>query len=135
MRKISLIIVHCTATPAGRDVSVNEIDIWHRKRGFNGIGYHYVIGLNGNIELGREIELPGAHTLHFNRYSVGVAYVGGLDAKGRPADTRTPEQRKALLRLLRHLRTLYPQARILGHNDLSQKACPCFNATEEYKDI
>lgn len=135
MRKISLIIIHCTATPANREVTVSEIDNWHRKQGFNGIGYHYVVGLDGQIELGRKIELPGAHTLHFNQNSVGIAYVGGLDSAGNPADTRTPEQRKALVRLLKHLRGLFPGARILGHNDLSAKACPCFNAAEEYKDI
>lgn len=135
MRKIGMIIIHCTATPARRNVSVEEIDSWHRRRGFKGIGYHYVIGLDGSIGLGRELELPGAHTLHFNRHSVGVAYVGGLDAKGRPADTRTPAQRKALVRLLTFLRGEFPEARILGHNDLAAKACPCFNAAEEYKDI
>lgn len=135
MRKISLIIIHCTATPANRNVTAAEIDNWHRKQGFNGIGYHYVVGLDGRIELGREIERPGAHTLHFNQCSVGVAYVGGLDSAGNPADTRTPEQRKALVRLLAHLRRMFPEARILGHNDLARKACPCFNAAEEYKEL
>jgi len=135
MRKITLLIIHCTATPAGRDVSIKQIDAWHRQRGFKCIGYHYVVGLDGYIHLGRDVNETGAHTLHFNRHSIGIAYVGGLDASGKPADTRTPQQRATLRRLLAHLKSEYPEARILGHNDLSNKACPCFNAAEEYKDI
>lgn len=135
MRKISHLIVHCTATPYGREVTVNQIDAWHRQRGFACIGYHYVIGLDGCINLGRDIATAGAHCLHFNQYSIGIAYVGGLDASGKPVDTRTAAQRDALRRLLTHLKQQFPGARIVGHNDLANKACPCFNAAEEYNDI
>lgn len=135
MRKINLIVVHCTATPAGRDIGVAEIDRYHRSRGFDGCGYHYVIRIDGRVEGGRGIERVGAHALGYNAESVGVAYVGGLDGAGRPADTRTPEQRRALRALLADLRHRYPGARIVGHRDLAAKACPCFDATHEYAEL
>ncbi len=131
-RNITEIIVHCTATPAGRRVSVADIDSWHRQRGFNGIGYHYVVELDGHIAQGRPVHLTGAHCKGHNSNSIGVVYVGGLDADGRAADTRTAAQRKALAGLLDDLRKLYPGAAIHGHRDFAAKECPCFNATKEY---
>lgn len=135
MRKIDLIVVHCTATPAGRHVSVADVDAWHRARGFNEIGYHYLVYLDGSVHPGRAVEKAGAHALNYNRNSIGVAYAGGLDAFGRPADTRTPAQKRALAELLRSLRRRYPGAGIVGHNELAAKACPCFNARKEYENL
>jgi len=135
MRKITEIIVHCTATPAGRDVSAADIDRWHRERGFRCIGYHYVVRLDGRVERGREENAMGAHCAGHNAASIGVAYVGGTDAHGIADDTRTPEQRRALLDLLRSLRIRYPEARIRSHRDFAAKACPCFDATKEYAGL
>ena len=131
-RNITEIIVHCTATPAGRRVSVADIDSWHRQRGFNGIGYHYVVELDGHIAQGRPVHLAGAHCKGHNSNSIGVVYVGGLDADGRAADTRTAAQRNALIALLSQLRRIYSGAAIHGHRDFAAKECPCFNATKEY---
>ena len=86
MRKIDSIIVHCSATKAGQDFTAADIDRWHRERGFNGIGYHYVIRLDGRLEKGREIDLAGAHSKGWNERSVGICYIGGLDENGHPAD-------------------------------------------------
>lgn len=135
MRKINLIVVHCTATPSSRRITVADIDSWHKARGFNEIGYHFIIHQDGYIDLGRDIEIAGAHVKGFNSHSVGVAYVGGLDENGKPADTRTPQQKQALLRLLRHLKETYPEAVIRSHRDYANKACPCFDATKEYEDL
>ncbi len=134
-RNITEIIVHCTATPAGRRVSVADIDSWHRQRGFNGIGYHYVVELDGHIAQGRTVHLAGAHCKGHNSNSIGVVYVGGLDADGRAADTRTAAQRNALITLLSQLRRIYPEAAIHGHRDFAAKECPCFNATKEYATL
>ncbi len=135
MRRITEIIVHCTATPAGRPVSVKEIDRWHRARGFKGIGYHYVVGLDGKVMTGRPEEMTGAHCTGHNSRSIGVCYAGGLAADGTPADTRTEAQRTALRTLLKQLKERYPGAAIHGHRDFAAKACPCFDATSEYADI
>lgn len=135
MRKIDMIIVHCTATPAGRDVSVSDIDRWHRERGFDCIGYHYVIGLDGTVHTGRPVEHVGAHCKGYNQRSVGVCYVGGVDAGMSPADTRTPAQRRSLRRLLIELRRRFPGAVVRSHRDFAPKACPCFDATAEYCDL
>ncbi len=107
------------------------------ERGFNGIGYHYYITRDGQLHLTRSEAVPGAHARHFNTHSIGICYEGGLDEKGRPADTRTAAQKRTLLTLLYSLRTDYPKADILGHRDLPgvQKSCPCFLPSEEYKDI
>ena len=132
MRKITEIIVHCTATRERLDIGAAEIDRYHRQRGFDSIGYHYVVRLDGSIEKGRDESAVGAHCLSHNVYSIGVAYVGGLDADGKPKDTRTPAQKRSLSALLTELRRRYPGAKIHGHRDFAAKACPCFDATKEY---
>lgn len=132
MRKIDEIIVHCSDTPAGREVSVSEIDRWHKARGMKCVGYHWVIGLDGRVESGRRESEPGAHCVGHNGRSVGVCYVGGRDANGRYADTRTVAQRRALLRLIGELRERYPGARVYGHRDFAVRVCPCFDARTEY---
>ena len=127
MRAIDEIIVHCTATPKGRDVSVEDITRWHRERGFATIGYHYVVLLDGTIERGRPEEQAGAHCKGHNSRSIGVAYVGGCDKAMRPKDTRTVRQRASLRHLLKELKAKYPTASIHGHNEFADKACPSFN--------
>ncbi|MBR4921173.1 MAG: N-acetylmuramoyl-L-alanine amidase [Prevotella sp.] len=137
MRRITLIIIHCSAVRPDQMSSAAQIDTWHRQRGFHlGIGYHYVIRRDGEIEAGRPEYMVGAHCKNHNAHSIGVCYEGGLDARGQPADTRTEAQKKTLLSLLRALKVDYPDALIVGHHDLNpQKACPCFDAAKEYKNL
>ena len=136
MRKIDKIIIHCTATPEGRNHTIKDIRLWHKKRGFTDIGYHYVIDINGYILIGRPLHLAGAHTLGHNANSIGIAYVGGMDKGMKKAkDTRTQEQKEGLLVLLRSLVVKFPEAEIWGHRDFEKKACPCFDAREEYKNV
>lgn len=136
MRKITEIIVHCAATPEGRHFTAADIDSWHRQRGFAGIGYHYVVLLDGTVEPGREEERAGAHCLGHNACSIGVCYIGGCAADGvTPKDTRTPAQRAALLRLLGELLRRFPGAAVRGHRDFAAKACPSFDATAEYSAL
>lgn len=136
MRNINEIIVHCSATPEGRQVTVGQIRSWHKQRGFKDIGYHYVIYLDGSIHAGRDEAVIGAHCTGHNARSIGVCYVGGMDAEMKRAkDTRTPAQKAALLSLLKMLKRRYPRAVIHGHRDFAAKACPSFNATREYQDL
>lgn len=135
-RSINEIIVHCTATPDGRPVTISEITQWHKKRNFSTIGYHYVVMLDGTVCNGRNVDIVGAHCTNHNSHSIGVCYVGGLDkVTKQPKDTRTPAQKYALVTLLKKLKALYPQAKIYGHRDFAAKACPCFDAKSEYKLI
>lgn len=136
-RRIDWIVVHCTATKEGRNHTAKEIDLWHRRLGWRGIGYNYVIGLDGKIEIGRDVDEVPSHTKGYNSNSIGVVYIGGVDESLKPKDTRTKEQKQSLLELLRDLKKLYPNAKILGHRDFPNvaKACPCFDAKKEYKDI
>lgn len=135
MRRIDKIIVHCTATPANRDVSVKDITRWHKARGFNTIGYHYVVYLDGSIHKGRSIESVGAHCTGQNAHSIGVCYVGGLDLAGKPSDTRTPMQKVGLMKILKELHLQFPEASIHGHREFAAKDCPCFDAQQEYKQL
>lgn len=136
MRKINEIIVHCTATAEGKDFKAADIDRWHKAKGWNGIGYHHVVDLDGTVEPGRPESEVGAHCLKHNANSIGVVYVGGLASDGKtPKDTRTPQQKAALVKLLTELKRRYPNATIHGHRDFAAKACPSFDATKEYKDI
>ena len=138
MRTITFIIIHCSAVRPDQMSSAAQIDSWHRDRGFHlGIGYHYVVRRNGEIESGRPEYLVGAHCLHHNSHSIGVCYEGGLDIRGQPADTRTPEQKAALRWLLTMLHKAYPRALIVGHHDLNPaKDCPCIpDVANEYADL
>lgn len=128
MRKITEIILHCAATPEGKDFTVADIDRWHRARKFNGIGYHYVIYRDGTVHAGRPVERSGAHCTGHNAQSVGVCYIGGCATDGKtPKDTRTPAQRAALTSLVKKLLKQYPGATVHGHNEFAAKACPSFN--------
>ncbi len=135
MRKINKIIIHCSATREGEDISAATIDRWHRDRGWSGIGYHYIVSLNGNIEYGRPIDKQGAHVKNHNKGSIGICYIGGLDEHLDPKDTRTIEQKESLLDLIKTLKRLHPGATVHGHNEFAAKACPCFNVEEEYCNL
>ena len=131
MRTIREIILHCSATREGQDFTVQDIDRWHRKRGFLRIGYHYVVYRNGTIHIGRTLEEVGAHCQGHNQSSIGICYIGGLSADGRPKDTRTPEQKATLWALVAQLKERFPGAQVYGHNRFAAKACPCFRVPEE----
>lgn len=148
-KKTDFLVVHCTATPEGKEFHRADIDRMHRQRGFNGIGYHYLVCLDGTVEVGRPEDAVGAHVTGHNLCSIGISYVGGVDAKGKAKDTRTPAQKMALRKLLTELRKRHQNARIKGHRDFSPdkngngkvdsweriKECPCFDAIPEYQDI
>ena len=128
MRKITKLIIHCSATPEGRDYTVADIDRWHRARGFKGIGYHYVIYRDGSVHPGRAVEVIGAHCAGQNANSIGICYIGGLAADGKTAkDTRTPAQKEALRKLVAELKAKYPGVTVHGHREFANKACPCFD--------
>lgn len=135
MRKIDKIIIHCSATPEGRHVTVETIRNWHLKRGFSDIGYHYVIYLDGSVHTGRPLELPGAHTTGQNAHSVGICYVGGCDKNLNPKDTRTAAQEAALVKLTRDLKTRFPGASVHGHREFAAKACPSFDVQKWRKEV
>ena len=135
MRQITEIIIHCSATPIGKNYTVEDIDKWHKAKGWKGIGYHYVIYLDGSVHKGRPEEEIGAHCKGHNSNSIGICYIGGLDEFGEPEDTRTDKQKEALIVLLKALKAKYPDATIHGHREFAAKACPCFDAKEEYKSL
>lgn len=135
-RNIKELIVHCSATPEGKDFTVSQIREWHLQRGFSDIGYHYVIYRDGSIHIGRDESVIGAHCTGHNTNSIGVCYIGGCASDGKtPKDTRTTEQKQSLVKLLKELKTKYPQASIHGHRDFANKACPSFDATKEYSSL
>ena len=135
MRQINKIIVHCSATREGENYNVDTIRSWHVDgRGWSDIGYHFYIDLHGEIHKGRDIAKIGAHCKGQNRNSIGICYCGGVEADGKtPKDTRLDCQKDSLLAVLRTLKAMYPEATIHSHSDFASKACPSFNATEEYK--
>jgi N-acetyl-anhydromuramyl-L-alanine amidase AmpD len=148
MRKVNKIVIHCTATREGNNVSPATIKKWHLARGFSDIGYHYIIGIEGTINAGRPVSKIGAHVKNGNRDSIGISYVGGLDINGKAKDTRTEEQKESLIKILKILKNIYPEASIHGHRDYSpdkdgdgveeheyMKQCPCYNAELEYLDL
>lgn len=136
MREINEIIVHSTATPSGMRVTARDIDKWHRQRGYDGIGYHFVILHNGEIQAGRAVASIGAHCKGHNEQTIGVAYVGGLNSFKQSADTRTQAQKTSLVALIKSLIFQYPTiCKISGHRDYCNTACPSFDAKTEYKHL
>ncbi len=132
-RTINKIIIHCTATRASQDCTVQLIDQWHRQRGFDGIGYHYVIYRDGSVHEGRPLSKVGAHCTGQNSDSIGIAYCGGVAEDGTtPQDNRTDAQKATLKRLIAELRQAYGNIPVYGHRDFATKACPSFDATKEY---
>ena len=137
-----MITVHCSAVRPDQTSSAAQIDEWHKQRKdengrpWKGIGYHKVIRRDGTVEDGRSYEEAGAHCKGHNRHSIGICYEGGLDGKGLASDTRTPQQKAALRKLLEDLHRLFPKAVIVGHRDLTHdRDCPCYDVVKEYWDL
>mgnify|MGYP003650470424 FL=1 len=132
MRRIKKVIIHCSATPKGRDVKTDTIRDWHLAKGWSDIGYHYVIELDGSINVGRDISIVGAHTRGENKGSIGICYVGGVNiSMTKPEDTRTDEQKEGLICLINDLKKQFKSITIHGHSEFSAKACPSFNVNQE----
>lgn len=152
-QNIDAIVIHCTASRAGQDLRAADIDKMHQERGFAMIGYNFVVDLDGTVEDGRPLTRDGAHCntaglsgKSYNKHSIGIVFVGGLDENGEPADTRTPEQKQALADLVYRLINEYPIVEVIGHRDASPdkngngkiernewiKQCPCFSVRDEF---
>jgi N-acetylmuramoyl-L-alanine amidase len=119
----------------GKDYTVEDIRRWHKKQGWKDIGYHYVIYRDGSVHPGRPLQQIGAHTTGHNSYSIGICYIGGCAKDGRtPKDTRTPEQKLAMYKLLYDLLETYPKATVHGHYEFANKACPSFKMEDLQKE-
>lgn len=136
-RNIKEIILHCSATAEGVDLKAATVDKWHRAKGWNGIGYQFFIDLDGTIEVGRNINVAGAHTTNHNSISIGICYAGGVAKDGKtPKDTRTYEQKLSMYKLVHDLLLLYPKATVHPHYEFARKSCPSFKIetfNNEYK--
>lgn len=156
MKTIDAIIIHCSATRAGQDLRAKDIDRMHRQRGFSQIGYNFIIDLDGTVENGRPLNIDGAHCntkgfsgASYNKHSIGICYIGGLDSSGKTADTRTDAQKKALRDLVAKCCKEYQIIELLGHRDTSPdldcsgevepaeyiKSCPCFDVRSEFTNF
>ncbi|WP_291529246.1 N-acetylmuramoyl-L-alanine amidase [Bacteroides sp. UBA939] len=154
--EIDSIIIHCSATRVEQNLCAKDIDRMHKQRGFNQIGYNFIINLDGTVETGRPLSIDGAHcntkgfsSASYNKHSIGICYIGGLDANGKPADTRTDAQKAALRDLIAKLCKEYQIIELLGHRDTSPdindsgevepaeyiKACPCFDVRSEFSNF
>ena len=131
---VSYIIIHCSATRENQDYTPGQLKRDHLARGFIDVGYHFYIRKDGTVTKHRQLDEVGAHCRPFNRCSIGVCYEGGLDATGKPKDTRTLKQRGAIVKLLIELKQKFPKAVIRGHNEMPgavPKACPSFKPSKE----
>lgn len=147
MRDINIIFVHCTA--GNQRQKITDLLAEFRMKGWKNPGYHYVVDADGVTHQLLSVEKVSNGVRGFNAHSINVAYLGGIDAKGRPVDNRTEAQKIELRELLQVLHKQFPEAKIMGHRDISPdvnhngkvdpkeriKECPCFDALTEYADI
>ena len=145
-RAMDTIVIHCSATKENKDYTKEDIKKWHLQRGFKDIGYHFIIKLDGTIEIGRSLNQIGAHVTNNNTGTIGICYIGGLDSKCKSKDTRTDKQKESLLNLINLLKENINIKEIKGHRDYSKdlngngkidkfeyiKDCPCFEVKDEY---
>ena len=131
-----MIVLHCDGIRPSQHNSVKKIDDYHKSKGWKGIGYHFWVDRQGKVFTGRSLEEVGAHVVGHNSHSIGICYEGGLNELGVETDTRTPEQKVALRKLLEELHGRFPKALIVGHHDLNPgKKCPCYDVVSEYIDL
>ncbi len=136
MRQIKYIVIHCTAT--SQKTTIKSIkNYWKNNLGWKSYGYHIIVKPNGDA-----IELTPLNKISngvrgYNHNSINISYIGGIDDKGKPFDSRTPKQKETLLKLVKSLKEIYPNAIVQGHRDFPRvnKACPSFDAKSEYKDV
>ncbi len=140
-RIIKRIFVHCTAS--SQSMTVAGLLAEFKRKGWRNPGYHYVVDADGKITQLLDDTKVSNGVQGWNANAMNVAYIGGIDANGKAVDNRTAAQKSALVSLLKLLVGRYPGAMIMGHRDIWgaespgkwKKMCPCFNATEEYKDL
>lgn len=137
-RNIQYIVIHCSATRVNIPFTENELLHYHLKMGLKSIGFHFYVTKDGVVHHTRPMGEVGAHALGFNLHSLAICYEGGLNEEGKPADTRTALQRETLRRIVGELKQLFPEAKIVGHYQLSagrDKNCPGFNPGKDYADL
>lgn len=130
LETISYIVIHCSATKPNQKIGVEELRDTHLCRSFDDIGYHWVINIDGTIEKGRSEKYQGAHCQGYNDKSIGICYIGGLDDNGIPSNTMTAHQEESLIALCSKIKNTHPNIHIIGHNQISDKICPCFDVKE-----
>ena len=136
MRKITMIVLHCSSIKPNVHQDIKDVDAYHKSKGWKGVGYHFYVRRDGTVETGRRLEEVGAHCVGHNSHSIGICYEGGLNSKGVAEDTRTPQQVRALREIVEQMHAYFPNAVIVGHHDLNPiKDCPCFDAVREYRDL
>lgn len=122
------IVIHCAATENFVDYTAEDVHSWHQQKGWDGIGYHYVIRLDGTVENGRPEYWQGAHVGGYNENTLGIMLVGN--------DAFTDAQIDSLEQLVRELLSRYPDAAVSGHNEHDDgKTCPNFNASEWWQSV
>ena len=147
--ELKYLVIHCTATPEGREVSADEIRRWHTApplaggRGWKQVGYTDMVHLDGSVERlvrnNEDMQVDAFEITNgakgYNAVARHVVYVGGVDATGKAKDTRTEAQCNALAAYVRDFHARFPQVRIIGHNEIAPKACPSFNVQAWLKAI
>ena len=128
-------VIHCSATPPEHDIGASTIDSWHKQRGWDGIGYHFVIRRDGTVESGRDLDEVGAHAQGINFCSIGICLVGGVDSLGEPDPNFTKDQMSSLYSLAKMAKAWYPGIILIGHEEVSTKACPSFNVRVWAQDV
>lgn len=141
MRKIDYIVIHCTATPQTTKIESIK-NYWKNNLKWRSVGYHFIIEANGGVTKLSDIANPTNGVAGYNTKSIHISYIGGVDKQGKPVDNRTEAQKVALIETIKKVRNEVALKQrtfpiIQGHTDFPgvAKACPCFDAKAEYKDI
>lgn len=133
-RKITKAFAHCTGTRANAKVE-SIIRYWKQNLGWKSPGYHIIVDQEGKWTYLQDFNVPSNGVLGHNTTSVHISYIGGLNSSGRDEDTRTAAQIEVMEAFFVGWKKRIPTIQIFGHKDMAKKACPCFDAKNEYKNL
>jgi N-acetylmuramoyl-L-alanine amidase len=136
MRTIKWIVIHCTATP--QTTTIDSIkNYWKNVLKWKSVGYHHIIQADGSVVKLEDYDNPTNGVAGYNKNSVHISYIGGVDSNNKPVDNRTAAQKQSMETLVKTLAKAFPDAKIQGHRDFPKvnKACPSFDVKTWLKQI
>jgi N-acetylmuramoyl-L-alanine amidase len=129
-RRITHLVVHTTATQQSATIAA-ILNYWKNTKGWRNPGYHVILPKDG-FSVIQDFNLLSNGAKGFNANGIHISYIGGVDSNGRPLDNRTESQKRLIQVFIEEMVRRFPNLKVIGHNEVANKACPCFQVKNEY---